>query len=242
MLRLASGSLMNPRNREGFTLLEILLAFFIFSIVLATLYTAYTGTFHNIDQAESQAEVYQMARIALGRMIEDLESTYVPLQEEEKKSVEEGFWSTEFVGKSDEIDGRSADTLRFFSTAHLVFDQEDIESGIAQITYYVKEREGEEEAAFDLYRSDRSELEKEEEEDDGLVLCEGVHAIDLAYYDDRDRAYESWDSTEVEKMGLLPLRVSIVLEFVDTANSEAPFKFMTGVALPMAKEGYEKDS
>ena len=183
-----------------------------------------------------------MARIALGRMIEDLESTYFLLQEEEQKSVEEGFWSTEFVGKSAEIDGRSADTLRFFSTAHLVFDQEDIESGIAQITYYVKEREGEEEVGFDLYRSDRSELEQEEEEDDGLVLCEGVHAIDLIYYDDKDRAYENWDSSEVENIDRLPLRISIVLEFVDTANPEAPLKFMTGVALPMAKEGYEKDS
>jgi len=146
------------------------------------------------------------------------------------------------VGESDEIDGRSADRLRFFSSAHLVFDEEDKEAGIARITYTVREREGEDEAGFDLYRSDRSELEPEEEEEDGLVLCEGVHAIDFIYYDDRERAYESWDSSELEKRGRLPLRVSIVLEFVNKTNPEAPHKFVTGVALPMAKGGYEKAS
>ncbi len=242
MDRIALACLMNFRNRKGFTLLEILLAFFIFSIVLTTLYTAYTGTFRNIDQAESQSDAYQMARIALERMIEDLESTYVSPPVEDQESVEEGFWSTEFVGESDEIDGRSADTLRFFSTAHLVFDEEDKEAGIAQITYYVKAREGEDEAGFDLYRSDRSELEQEKEKDGGLILCEGVHAIDLIYYDDKEQAYESWDSSEVEKKGRLPIRISIVLEFVNKTNSEAPLKFVTGVALPMAKGGYEKAS
>lgn len=245
MHKIAPASLMSFRNREGFTLLEILLAFFIFSIVLTTLYTAYTGTFRNIDQAESQSDAYQMARIALERMIEDLESTYAspPVEDQESvESVEESLWSTEFVGESDEIDGRSADTLRFFSTAHLVFDEEDKEAGIAQITYYVREREEEDEVGFDLYRSDRSELEQEEEEDDGLILCEGVHAIDLIYYDDREQDYESWDSSEVEKQGRLPVRIVIVLEFVNKANSEAPLKFMTGVALPMAKGGYEKAS
>ena len=242
MRRIASASLMSFRKRKGFTLLEILLAFFIFSLVLTTLYTAYSGTFRNIDQAESQSASYQMARIALERMIEDLESTYFAPLVEDQESIEESLWPTEFVGKSDEIDGRSADTLRFFSTAHLVFDEEDKETGIAQITYYVKEREEEEEAGFDLYRSDKVELEQEEKEDNGLILCEGVHAFNLIYYDDKERAYESWDSSEIDKGGRLPVRVSIELEFVNKANLEAPLKFRTGVALPMAKGGYEKAS
>ncbi len=242
MHRIASASLINFRSRKGFTLLEILLAFFIFSIVLTTLYTAYTGTFRNIDQAESQSDAYEMARIALERMIEDLECTYMAPPVEEQESVEESLWLTEFVGESDEIDGRSADTLRFFSTAHLVFDEEDKQTGIAQITYYLREREEEEEAGFDLYRSDRSELEQEEKEEGGLILCEGVHTIDLIYYDDREKAHESWDSSEIEKKGRLPVRISIMLELVNKANPEAPLKFVTGVALPMAKGGYEEAS
>ena len=75
-----------------------------------------------------------------------------------------------------------------------------------------------------------------------MILCEGVHAIDLIYFDDREQDYESWDSSEVEKMGRLPVRVHIVLELINNANAEAPLKFVTGVALPMAKEGYEEAS
>ena len=88
MRRIASVSLSSFENCKGFTLLEILLAFFIFSLVLTSLYTAYTGTFSNIDQAESQSDAYQMARITLERMIEDLESTYVTPPAEDQESLE----------------------------------------------------------------------------------------------------------------------------------------------------------
>jgi general secretion pathway protein J len=233
----------NPEVQKGFTLLEILLALFISSIVLSIIYAAYTGTFRNINETESQSELYQMARVTLERMKEDLESVYLPPPVGDEEFEEEGFWSTGFLGKAVEIDGRSADTLRFLSTAHLVFDEEDKEAGVAQIVYDVIES-GEEEEGFVLYRSDRSEFEQgvEEEEGAGLVLCEGIRAIDLIYYDDKGQDYEGWDSMEVEEEGRLPARVSIVLEFVNKANPEAPLRFVTGVALPMAMGEYEKES
>jgi general secretion pathway protein J len=232
----------NPEGQKGFTLLEILLALFISSVVLSIIYAAYTGTFRNIDETESQSELYQMARVTLERIKEDLESVYLPPPVGDEGFEEEGFWSTGFLGKAEEIDGRSADTLRFLSTAHLVFDEADKEAGVAQIAYDVKESEGEEEG-FVLYRSDRSEFEQgvEGEEGAGLVLCEGIRAIHFIYYDDRGQDYEGWDSMEAEE-GRLPARVSIVLEFVNKANPETPLRFVTGVALPMAMAEYGKES
>ncbi len=233
----------NPEDQKGFTLLEILLALFICSIILSIIYAAYTGTFRNIDETESQSELYQMARITLERMREDLESVYLPPPVGDEEFEEKGFWSTGFLGKAEEIDGRSADTLRFLSTAHLVFDEEDKAAGVAQIEYDVIES-GEEEEGFVLYRSDRSEFEQEVEEGKGagLVLCEGIRAIDLIYYDDEGQDYEGWDSMEAEEESRLPARVSIVLELVNKANPEAPLRFVTGVAIPMAMEKYGKES
>ena len=75
-----------------------------------------------------------------------------------------------------------------------------------------------------------------------MILCEGVHAIDLIYYDDKEEDHENWDSSEIDKGNRLPVRITIVLEFVNRANPEAPLKFMTGVALPMAKGGYDTAS
>ena len=46
------------KNGEGFTLLEILIALAIFSIIITAIYTSYTGTFKVIDETESQTEIY----------------------------------------------------------------------------------------------------------------------------------------------------------------------------------------
>lgn len=231
---------MNSKDQGGFTLLEILLAIFIFTIVLSTLYTAYTGTFRNIDETESQAEIYRMARIALERIVEDLESAYISpwavgLETEEKTPNYPAF-----VGETTEINGRRADTLRFVSRAHLVFDDEGKEATVAQIVYDVRQSE-EEEEGFVLYRSDTLLFEERPGEGvGGLVLCDGLHALNFTYYDAEGRQYDRWDSAQEEFKDRLPIMVSIVLEFVDKRDPEAPLKFTTSAVLPMAAEAYEK--
>ena len=66
--------------------------------------------------------------------------------------------------------------------------------------------------------------------------------MNFTYYTDEGEEYESWDSTKDEFMGRVPAMVSILLEFVNRSNPEAPFKFKTGVALPMARNRYGKTS
>ena len=53
------------RHKRGFTLLEVLIALFIFAIVISTIFASYTGTFRIINETEYQADNYGMARIAL---------------------------------------------------------------------------------------------------------------------------------------------------------------------------------
>jgi len=67
----------NPTNPKGFTLFELLVAIVIFALVLSTIYASATGTFRVVGETESRAEIYRMARIAMERMLEDLESVYV---------------------------------------------------------------------------------------------------------------------------------------------------------------------
>ena len=232
--------LMNPKNRRGFTLLEILLAMFIFTVVLSTLYTAYTGTFRNVDETESQADIYRMARIALERITEDLESAYMPPHAGGLPTEEKPPQSVAFVGETALISDRSADTLLFLSRAHLVFDEEEVDATSAKIAYDVRQNE-EDEGVFILYRTDTPGFEEGPEQGTGgLILCDGLHAIDFIYYDDEGREHDRWDSTTEEFKDRLPAMVSIVLEFVNKRNPEAPLKFVSGVVLPMAQEGYEK--
>jgi len=178
-----------------------------------------------------------MARTVLIRMQEDLESVHF---KETKASKPEGnsLEPATFLGKNKETKGRDADTLRFLSRAHLIFDEEDENPGVAEISYYVSENE--EEDSLTLYRSDRPELEEPQEEGTGgLILCDSLFSVSITYHDAEGEMHENWDSSDDEFKHRLPAMVSILLEFENTKNTEKPHKFMTRVALPMARERNE---
>jgi general secretion pathway protein J len=230
-------------NPKGFTLLEVLIAMFIFSVVLSTLYTVYTGTFRNIEETESQADLYQMARIVLERMTEDLESVYIAPRKEDSKEEDEVDQPTRFVGTMTETEGRRLDTLRFASKAHIFFDAEEPYAGTAEIVYYI--REDSEKESFTLYRSDKANLgqgQSEETGTGGWILCDRLHALRFIYYDEEGVAYDGWDSTGETFKDKLPSGVSIVLELANGINPESAVKFITGVTIPMSKGEYGQAS
>ena len=221
-------------NATGFTLMEILMAMFIFTLVVSMLYFSYTGTVRNMEEVESQSDIYGMARIAIERMIDDLASAYVSTWSQNAKSQEENIPVTGFIGEDSEINGRSADTLRFQARAHMVFNADVEDNGATEITYYVIEND--EEGRFALYRSDTPQLaEGQEAGVGGFVLCEDVYAINFTYHDENGEVHDSWDSTKEEFKGRLPVMVSIELWFINRSDPESYLRFKTGVALPMAR-------
>ena len=230
----SSPILQYSKKNSGFTLLEILIAISIFAVVLTTIYTSYTGTFRVVDGTESQADIYRMARIAMERILEDLESIYIPKRGENTKSGEDTFQPFQFVGEDREIKGRPADTLRFISRAHINLSGQEQDHGTAEISYYV--RENDEGDNFVLYRSDRPIFEETfplEEETGGLVLCERLISVNFTYYEENGEVREGWDSASDALKDKIPKMVSISLEFVNSSNPEAPLRFMTSVALPI---------
>ena len=63
----------------GFTLLEILIAIFIFAIIITTIFASYRIVFSNTDTINKDITSYEMARNCLNRMIMDLQSVHVSL-------------------------------------------------------------------------------------------------------------------------------------------------------------------
>jgi len=233
-------SLMYSRHQSGFTLLEILIAVFIFGVVLSTIYSSYVGTSRIVNETEYQADIYSMARITLDRMHEDLESLYIPQNPKPAESDEDKVTGADFVGVDTEIDGRDADSLRFPSRAHIVFSEEDRPSGTAEIEYYVEQNE--EEGCFVLYRSDTPEMEEPPSKGTGgLVLCEKLLSIDFTYYDAEGEEYDKWDSTAEAFEGKIPSMISITLELENKLDDEAPYKFLTTVAIPMGGEAKDAE-
>ena len=153
-----------------------------------------------------------MARIAMERMMEDLESVYIQKTNQPDSPEGEKESSLQFLGEEREMMGRRADALRFASSAHVDFSGKDPGYGATQISYYVKEiNEGE---TFVLYRAENP-LFKEtypfEEGSGGLVLCEGLTWISFTYYGEDGQASNNWDSTREDMKDKIPKTVSITL-------------------------------
>jgi general secretion pathway protein J len=215
-------------NNKGFTLLEILLAFFIFAILFTTIYASYSGSIRTINMTESRMEIYRKAAIAMDRISEDLQASYI--SNLPPNSFGESTKYTQFLGEDKDINGKDADTMDFFSRIPALFSDEMKKATGQVISYDVIEGGGEEELV--LLRSEHPEFIDESNERGGMNLCDGLQAITFTYFDDDGEPHESWDSDSEEFDGALPLMVSVSLEFLNFENPDAPLTFMTSVTLP----------
>jgi prepilin-type N-terminal cleavage/methylation domain-containing protein len=209
------------KNR-GFTLIEILIAVLIVGIVLSTVYASYTGTFRIIKETEYEAEVYGMARTALDRIARDLQSV----------SPWRGAFT--FMTKSYDLGNRGFIRLTFRSAAHVSFSDKEAPGGIALIEYGVEE--GTEKEGYALWRSDSlfRDPGKEEAPAGGYLLCDRVEALTYRFFDETGKEYDGWDSggaIEAQRKKA-PASVLIGLSFVNEADRERPYRFMTRVRLP----------
>ena len=216
-------------NNKGFTLLEILLAFFIFSILFITIYTSYSGSFKTINMTESRMELYRKAAIAMTRISEDLQASYISILPLNSFGEPAGY--TRFLGEDNDINGSDAGSMSFFSRIDPLFSDE-MGMATGQLISYDVIQGGEEDELV-LLRSENPEFIDETEERGGVTLCDGLQAITFTYFDDDGESYESWDSDSEELEGTLPSMVSVSLEFLNYENPEAPLMFMTSIALPV---------
>ncbi len=210
------------RHKQGFTLLEILIAITIFAMVIGLAYSSYNATFHIIGSAESQSETYSKARIAMERIRGDLESFY-PGEE------------ILFKGTTEILGNFRADTLQFLSTAHIKLHPESEPLGPVLIQYLV--REDPETDSLLLYRSTLSVsdyMENETTENNELLLCDNLIEVAFDYQNEDGENVDNWgEDEEDENDATLPDMITISLRFNDT-DSDTGTLFQTGIRMPTA--------
>ncbi|MBW2558254.1 MAG: type II secretion system protein [Deltaproteobacteria bacterium] len=221
--------MMKMSGKNGFTLIEILIAIFILTTVLTTIYAAYTGTFRIVKDTQYADGIYSMARTAMGRMTKDI------------GSVCGSNGSFRFVSVKSETKREEFMELSFLSSAHLNFYDER-SSGIAAINYFIIEEDGEEGCILkrkdELYREKPEGAEEEVSRDGGYILCEELQSLVYTFYDEVGEEYDSWNSESDSKAqhGKGPTVVSIQMAFINPDDEDRPYRFMTKVFLPVAGE------
>lgn len=203
----------------GFTLIEILLAMFIFAIVVTTLFGSYRTVASSFEALDEGMITYEMAATCMGRMVTDIESTFVaqaPLWR--KPGISDPDDPFRVVGE-DVFGDASMPKLRFTSFAH-VSQGGDERRGIAEIVYYVTTEEAEGERFNVLRRADRLPPYPEDFSPDrgDPVLCERIKSFVLTYYDEEGETKEDWDSTEQSRKYATPRAVKVRLEIGDESS------------------------
>ena len=227
----------DPENAAGFTLLEMLIAVSLTAVVLSMVYAAYTGTFQVARETEAQTGIYAMARIAMARIIDDLESvslSYAKPAPEEQAALAAPI---AFRGERKDIDGLPAASLAFPTLSHLAFSSPEVTAPAATVAYdTVKSEQG---PGLVLLRADSPVYGRgPAATPEPYILCEGLSGVRFVYFDRKGREWDQWDSENDTAGGDLPVMVTAELEFINTLSPEAPYRFTSSVALPVALGPY----
>jgi general secretion pathway protein J len=221
------------KTQEGFTLLEILIAASMFAVLLTILFGTYSTSLSVMDKAGADSEVYDMARMAIDRISEDLESCFLHSPPAETDAVFGRVFGA-FEGRKSAVGGYDADFLRFLSRARVVLDGSGKKPVESEIIYDARELEAGETLA--LFRIDTPfGTSVPDEGTGGYVLCERLIGINFTYHRG-DEELDTWNSTEGDTSGIIPDRVTVKLSFEDPADSEMPLVFTTEVAIPSSRQ------
>lgn len=223
----------------GFTLLEVLIAIFIFGVVAATIYGSFNAVASKNHAITQGMDVYQTAQIALNRMSMDLKTLYIDMPPIFKiPDYNDPPDPYRFVGKMEFVGTKSFPRLRFASVSHLPMGS-DRQNGIAEIVYYIEDRgEGGEpdyvlKRADHIYPYDQKEKARFEDAPSDPILCESVSEFKLTYYDQDGETHEQWDSDDDFYKYATPKAVDIVLKLKRQSET---YTFHTRVSLPIYRE------
>ncbi len=215
-------------RQHGFTLLEILLAIFILSIVMSLVFGSFHGVFSSADKINATSDLYEMAGAGLSRISSDLTAIQImqtPRYEFPQIDSDPDPYRVE--GTTEYMGGRSYAMLRFTSLAHLPMGPGP-RGGIARIVYYVQAAEN---GTYALHRSDTLyPFEEFKPSASDPIVCEQVRAFKVIYYDKEGRESEQWDSESDNFENSTPRTIGILLTL---GSEDSAYDFSTEVALPV---------
>ncbi len=212
-------------KQMGFTLIELLFAIFIFTIVISSVYGAYSATFHIIHGSEAHLNESHKARAALERISEDL-TAFV--------TGPDAF----LQGTEQQVSGGRGDSISFISSTHISLRENDTLRGDTLIQY--SSQADETNGTIRLMRSDAIKLPGATTEDASEVkflLCSGLKEVRFTYFNKDGQETTEWetenqeqeDGTEIPPE--LPVMISIELIFPAENTDKNGSNFKTAVAL-----------
>jgi general secretion pathway protein J len=219
---------------RGFTLLEIMLAIFIFAVVVTMVFGSFRAVFSSADAVGADVDLFASARACLNRMASDLEALHIAdFPRYAKPEFNDDEDPYRLVGDTSDVAGRTFGRLRFASLAYLPLNQ-DPRQGVCRIVYYAHQRWDD---TLVLRRAQHLyPFPDFEESRDDPILCDNLLALEFAYVGDEDEVGDRWDSESADNDYATPLAVEIRLT---VGTEDRPRQFTTRVPLHVHRQASE---
>lgn len=239
-------------GRQGFTLIEVLVALVITAIVLAGVYATFSAVMDTRRRVEAGSGMDMAARLVLTRISREIQSAFLV-----KRSADAPPESryTIFAGSQEEVAGQPGDKISFSTFAHTKRGVDADESDQTVVAYEVEENEAAPEvsggAGADRRSNDgeRTLLRREwrripppgetqHSKPRAIALVDDIQGFRVRFRDDEGEWTDHWDSTEVRTLDLLPAAVEITLTLRDGNGRNHDFVTVAAPKIsPFDREG-----
>ena len=207
------------QGEGGFTLVELLLALFLFALIAAVIFAAFAAVASGVDKGRQSIELYRVGRVALLHMAQEISAAMPP---QAGRSI--GFQGKKNPGGSE----TGQDRIDFLTIPYRRYSDNVPSYETCHVAYYVTDNQYGKTALFREEDCSGAEDERHERAT-RLELTDLAVGLDITYYD-VDKDYDEWPPIRGDQH-LLPCRVRLALTLRDTQRYERAF--LTTVTLPM---------
>lgn len=185
--------ILSSRNCSGFSLMELLLAVTILSIVLSMAYSILISTLQARDRIHSITDADRAASRLIAIITRDIEATYL-------YQLEGNFFS----GKNSKDETR----LDFITNTDSLFFSNDLRSDLCEVSYFVRPNP-QESGTLQLLRREDFFLDGDPTKGGYAIrLFDRLTDFQLTFYDDKNVPAKSWNAKD---KGGLPAAVELSL-------------------------------
>jgi type II secretion system protein J len=211
-------------GEAGFTLVELLLALFLFALIAGVVFAAFAAVASGVEKGRQHIELYRVGRVALLRMAQEIGAA-IPAPSSRLGTVESG---TALLGKKHADGEIGQDRIDFLTVPYRRYSASVPSYEICRVAYYVADNL---QGKTALFREEDCSGEEDERRERAirLELTDLAVGLSITYYN-AEKDYEEWPPTR-DDQSLLPCRVRLALTLRDAQRYERAF--ITTVALPM---------
>jgi general secretion pathway protein J len=229
------GAMRRAPASRGFTLVELLVAIVILSLISVLIYSAFSSMKRSREGLERVEDRYREGRLAMARMTRELQSAFISFHAPINTSllVEK----TAFIGTT----GTPADRLDFDSFANRRMDRNSHISDQCELSYFGSPNP-DNSGVIDLARRISTTLDLDPRKGGRVeVLATDIDLFDLQYLDPQTGNWvDTWDTTQslTGSQPRLPLQVRILLvlnggERQAYGRGQKTIRLITKIPLPI---------